>query len=247
MNDSNQYHIYVTSIEPDPIRSIRLHSERFSVILADMITAFASVKGGTGKSTVVVNVAAELARLGRSVVIVDTDPLMTTAGWVQDRGRLAPEMPDVDATVLSGDLHAELLDWNRRYNHVLVDVGGHDSEELRSALTTAHLLVSPMRPTFTDLRTLPIMARRINEAMAYNKELYVRGVVTQAPNQSNSTKVQETRGYLQQYPEIPLFDTTLYNRTAYADAMPWGRGVVEWKDSKAKAEVQVLVQEIISL
>lgn len=212
-----------------------------------MITAFASVKGGTGKSTVVVNVAAELARLGRSVIIVDTDPLMTAVGWVKDRGDFAPETPDVDAALLSGDLHSELLEWDRKYSHVLVDVGGHDSEELRTALTTAHLLISPMRPTFFDLRTLPIMAKRISEARRYNKGLYVRGVVTQAPNQSNSTKVQETREYLTQYPEIPLFDTTLYNRTAYIDAMPVGRGVVEWKDSKAKAEVQVLVQEIISL
>lgn len=32
---------------------------------------------------------------------------------------------------------------------------------------------------------------------------------------------------------------------AIMDVMPVGRGVVEWTDYKAKAEIQVLVQELI--
>lgn len=44
------------------------------------IVAFAGSKGGSGKSTVVVNLGVAMARLGRSVVLLDADLMMSTLG-----------------------------------------------------------------------------------------------------------------------------------------------------------------------
>ena len=58
-------------------------------------------------------------------------------------------------------------------------------------------------------------------------------------------RLSESKDLLSDYPEIPLLKTTIYQRNSYMDVMPVGRGVVEWTDYKAKAEIQVLVQELI--
>ncbi|NYZ70499.1 cobyrinic acid ac-diamide synthase, partial [Endozoicomonas sp. SM1973] len=49
---------------------------------------------------------------------------------------------------------------------------------------------------------------------------------------------------LKDYPEIELLSTVVGDRKAYRDAMSDGVGVVEMSNSKAKAEIQLLAQEI---
>lgn len=41
-------------------------------------------KGGTGRTTVVVHLAAALARQGRRVAVMDTTALGDTTEWIQD-------------------------------------------------------------------------------------------------------------------------------------------------------------------
>ena len=118
---------------------------------------------------------------------------------------------------------------------------------MRTAVTTSDLLVVPMKPSPVDLDTLPKFVPLLEQFKDFNPGLLVAGIFTQAPTHSMSKKVDDARDILSDYPEIPLFETVLYQRAAYMDVMPLGRGVVEWSDSKAKAEVQVLVQELIDL
>jgi len=47
-----------------------------------MITAFISNKGGTGKTTACVNVAACLAKTGKKVLVVDIDPIASTTSYL---------------------------------------------------------------------------------------------------------------------------------------------------------------------
>ncbi len=53
------------------------------------IISVASPKGGCGKTTTSIILACELARQGRSVVIVDADPLMWSFKWGELEGRPA--------------------------------------------------------------------------------------------------------------------------------------------------------------
>lgn len=211
-----------------------------------MIITTGSLKGGVGKSTVTVNVAAELIRLGYKVMVVDSDPIATTSRWIEDREQRSPDLPVIPGIQKRDPVRQTLIEFDSVYDYVLVDVGGYDSPEMRNAAITSDLLVVPLKPSPPDLDVLPQFVDLLARIVDFNPELSVRGLFTQAPTHPNSRKLGDSKSILTDYPELPLFDTTLYQRSAYMDVMPLGRGVVEGNASKAKAEVQVLVQEMIA-
>jgi chromosome partitioning protein len=212
-----------------------------------MIVTLGSHKGGCSKSTLTVNIAAELARQGRRVLVVDSDPNSSASRWIAYREQHSPDRPRVTGIQKRGDLKNTLLDLDQAWDVVLVDTGGFDSQELRSAAIASHLLITPVRPNSMDTDTLPHFAEVITAAGDYNPGLIIRSMLSQVPTNDRDLALDEGRAVLADYPEFPLFDTVMRVRTAYSKVNPLGRGVVEWNDYKAKAEIQVLVQEMIDL
>lgn len=213
-----------------------------------MIITIGSLKGGVGKSTTAVNTAVELVRQGRRVMLVDADPNTTTSvTWAGDREEHSPGLAPVAGVQKRGNLRNTLLDMDLAYDVVVVDVGGYDSQEMRTAATAAHLLVVPMTPSPVDLDPLARFMGLLEQARDFNPDLVARGLMTQVPTQSLSHRLDDAKAILADYPDLPLIDTVMHRRNAYIDVMPVGRGVVEWTDYKAKAEVQLIVKEMMSL
>ncbi|MFJ2662688.1 AAA family ATPase [Arthrobacter koreensis] len=205
-----------------------------------------SQKGGTGKTTTTVNIAAELARVGEDVIIVDCDKSVQSAfTWAGDRVQ-DDSLPRVHSVQATGNVREVLKDLKTRYSYVVVDVPGHDSQEMRTAMTVADLMIIPVRPSQFDLDTIPGMVELIETAQDMNPNLKAMALLTQVPTYSSATEQDEAKEYLRDYPQIPLIDAALKIRKVYRDSIPAGRGVVESSNSPAKAEVQVLVKEIQS-
>ena len=73
-------------------------------------------------------------------------------------------------------------------------------------------------------------------------------VISQASTHSMSSDAQEAKGYLEQAaPSANLVDVVIHHRKAYQVALAAGKAVTEGADSKAKAEIQLLAQEILNL
>ena len=210
-----------------------------------MIITIGSLKGGCSKSTLTVNIASELTRLGKTVKVVDADPIASTTNWISDREARSPELPGIIGVQKKGNLRATLLDLETAVDYVIVDTGGYDSQELRTAAIASDLLLVPMKASPLDLDTLPKFVKVLEGIQDFNENLVVRGLFAQASTHPMDKRLAESKDFLSDYPEIPLLKTTIYQRSSYMDVMPAGRGVVEWTDYKAKAEIQVLVQELI--
>lgn len=202
-------------------------------------------KGGTGKSTVAVNLAVALQRAGRDVLLVDADRQRTASRWAARRGA-DPTLTPVNATERTGKLFHTLGDFGQRYDDVIVDAGGHDSVELRTALVAADHLYSPVQASQADLETLATMTELVEEASSLNARLRAHLLLTRTPTHPS---VSDTRDALELLATFPAFDvctTIIRDRKAFKDAMFFGKGTLEMSDPKAALEIAELAQEILT-
>lgn len=208
-----------------------------------MILLLGGEKGGTGKSTLATNLAAWLAAQGRDVILVDTDAQRTAANWA-DRRNLLPGAPAVHCTERRGNVFHALRDLAKRYEEVIVDAGGRDSEELRTALVAAHKVYVPLRASQPDLETSLHMNELVHLARGMNPVLEARVLISMAPTHPSIKETADARELLQELSALIPSGATIGERKVYRDAMTEGRGVCELDNDKARAEIAVLVGEI---
>jgi len=211
-----------------------------------MIVLVGAEKGGVGKSTIASNLAVHLAHHAIDVVLVDTDGQATCARFIErrDEAGILPTVPCVQRT---GDVATTLRDLSRRYQVIVVDAGGRDSREMRSAMAVANLLLVPTRASQADLETLPKVNELIGLARGLNPELKASAVLSMAPSNPQIREVEDARESLSQFERLELADTVIRDRKVYRDALLAGRGVVELENGQARAEIQLLAQEFFEL
>jgi chromosome partitioning protein len=117
------------------------------------IIAVAGRKGGVGKSTVVGNLAAEFAAMGRTVTVLDADPQHSLVAWArQGDGMLAScvqKVADGADTLRSRARKAE-----KDADIVLIDTPPGMPEVGYQAALAADLLLLPCGPSPLDLFAL---------------------------------------------------------------------------------------------
>ena len=208
-----------------------------------MIVLIGSQKGGCGKSTTAANICAHLSQSGKDVVLVDADRQCTAANWAMDRSGKS-DLPVVHCIQKYNKIRDTLLDLDKRYEFVIVDSAGRDSQELRSGALAAQILIIPFRPSQPDLDTLPKLQDIIHNTREYHPNLIVYGLLTMAPTNPMINESEDAKDYLSDYPEIQLLKTVIRDRKIYRDAMSEGMGVVEMDNPKAREEIQSLMTEI---
>lgn len=211
-----------------------------------MILLIAAEKGGVGKSTIATNLAVHLAHGGVDVVLLDTDGQATAARFVErrDEAGITPAVPCVQRT---GDVASTLRDLANRYQVVVVDAGGRDSREMRSAMAVANLLLVPTKASQADLETFSKVNELIGLARGLNPELKVVALLSIAPTNPVIREVEDARELLVEFDQLELADTIIRDRKVYRDALLVGKGVIELDNSHARAEIQLLAQEFFEL
>lgn len=212
-----------------------------------MILLIGGEKGGTGKSTLATNLCAWLASAGCDVLLLDADRQSTSSNWIAERQQ-HPELPAVHCVQRYGNLFHPVQDLRSRYEHIVIDAGGRDSEELRSAMVVADKLYSPAKASQSDLWTIDHLAKLVDLARGFNPELEARILIAMAPTNPRITEERDASEMLGEFGErLALSRCVTRERKAYRDAMRDGRGVIEMMDEKAIVEINAIAEEIFGV
>jgi len=113
-----------------------------------MILMIGSQKGGCGKSTMTVNLCAQLVQQQNDVVLVDADRQSTASNWIMDRSDNKTNPSIVHCVQKYENIGATLVDLDKRYQYIVVDAAGRDSRELRTGMIVADILIIPFFSEF---------------------------------------------------------------------------------------------------
>jgi chromosome partitioning protein len=171
--------------------------------------SFVTQKGGSGKSTLCINLAVAAQQAGRSVCILEMDRQATISDWADTRGGKGPEVAQIDATQLDG-VTARL--------HGAIDTPGVDSPGALAAIRAADLCIIPCRPTPADLR-----AFKPTLAAVYRLEKRFAFVLNQTP--ARSYRNRDAADGLAVLGVLP--DVNIVLRNDFQDAIGLGQGVTE--------------------
>ena len=186
--------------------------------------AFVTQKGGSGTSTLCINLSIAAQEAGRSVCILEMDRQATVSDWAENREGEGPEVAQVEATQL--DAVIQRLQGSG-YDYVFIDTPGVDSPGTHSAIRAADLCVIPCRPTPADLRAFkPTLAAvyRLDKAFAF--------VLNQAP--PRSYRVRDASDGLAALGM--LADVAVVTRNDHQDAIGLGQGVTEFNPAGQAAD-----------
>lgn len=200
-----------------------------------MLTLIANFKGGTGKSTVVFNLAVWLLANGKKVKVYDLDPQRT----VTDTAEIREDMGFAPLLDVATALPA------RPRGDGLIDVGLSDLDAMRAAIRAAGRIVIPVSPSQADIWATQHFLEIIAEERGGKRDVPVMGFVNRADPHPRSRENAETFAALRLLPGVKPMKPKLVQRLAFRRSFSEGLAAFELEPGgKAAAELDALARAI---
>ena len=205
-----------------------------------MIIGFLNQKGGVGKTTLSVNIAASLARNGARVLLIDVDPQGSALDWAAARDG-APLFSVVGLP--RSTVHKEIGQIGHGYDHIIIDGPPRVADLARSVIMTSDIVLIPVQPSPYDVWASAEIVKLIDEAHVIYKEnlKYAFVINRKIANTAIGRDVREALGaYL-----VPVLTASITQRVIFAEAAAQGKAVFEIDaDGPATNEIEALMAEL---
>jgi chromosome partitioning protein len=202
------------------------------------IFALVGQKGGAGKTTLAVCLAAELQQRGLRVLLVDADPQASAQTWAQVATEAGQEAPTCIA--MGAGLHrpGQLERVAKGFDIVIIDCPPRHGDIQRSALMAADVAVLPCGPTPVDAWALASSLEMVEDARQVRGNLKSCIVLTRV--QAMTRIAQAARDALTEASTLVLTAELGY-RVAFQEALAAGQGVTTFATTDAAAAELVAV------
>ena len=185
------------------------------------IIAFANQKGGSGKTTLSVNLAVLWANSGYKVAVVDADAQGSLTFWLEARKKYYGNQPTgIDFYPFdSRNLKEDLAKIKRKYDFIIIDSAPSITFETVQIIKTADCIYVPVQPSPIDLMaTLPFLNIAKNE----RKKTIV--ILNRVMPRAKLTDAMILR---LRYSGAKIARSRISSKVIFAESFAVGRGVID--------------------
>lgn len=200
-----------------------------------MIISVVNLKGGSGKTTLALVLASILSKMGKSVMVVDTDkPQYTASLW--DDVREGEKLFHVER--MSRNIASQLSQYSNGFDFVILDAPPRLEQATKEIIDVSDLVVVPVNPSGFDYWAANDLIDKYSGII--KKAVFVLNRVT-----PNSRVARSIREGLENDGQTVL-TASLGNRVAFSESMGEGKAIYE-ADPRGSAtrEAKALVKEIL--
>ena len=208
------------------------------------------VKGGAGRSTVSTNLAGELSKQGKTVLIDCDMPQGTSASWFAVRQQAETKQGKLFNANLTADTatnHRELVakvEQHQDADYIVLDGPPRIAELTRAILVLADLCIVPVGASAAEIWATSDLLALIEEAKKV-KPVMARMIWTRY--RPHTRLAQDLSEMAAKELGLVALSTSLGLRVAYMEALGEGLTVAEMSEPSAKAEARQLTEEIQKL
>ena len=206
-----------------------------------MIIAIANSKGGVGKSTLAVHLAAWLHQQGHRVTLADCDSQQSSSEWIREA------VPEIKTVRLDNPdvILDELPILAKDCDYLIADGPGSQTETSRALLLRADLAIVPCKASMLEVRALAKATDVLRQSQDIRKG-QPEAIIVLSMVGRNYRLTQDMKAAAAAL-ALPLASTAMTLRQIFADA-PGQSSVVGNMGSRAAdaaAEVDQLFREIL--